>query len=263
VFIVLVTFLIVVALGAIGYFVYPLFVPEGGTEEMVTAPPPPVTLPEASGPSEAPTGAPLEAGVPAEVPMPDPFQGIQGLLSHASLFRVTPDTTTELILTAPTLASFKGGLSSGSVATPLFTEVVVKMPSGAIFPFSSLAPLIAPTFFTSARLASFSDDATYFTYAASNGTWLGIVVPLKPGAPIGPVQDGMSALQGDPDLANFFLEDPGERGVWVDGNVRGKPASQVSFANPGALFSYAWLDRNLLLTTNLTAASEAATRLGF
>jgi len=90
-----------------------------------------------------------------------------------------------------------------------------------------------------------------------------LAAPLKAGVAIGLVQDGMSALQGDPDLANFFLEAPGEQGVWADGSVRGRPTSQVSFEAPGATFSYTWLDRTLLLSTNLVGAETAATRLGF
>ncbi|MDP3974958.1 MAG: hypothetical protein Q8P88_01565 [Candidatus Jorgensenbacteria bacterium] len=256
----LLAFLIVVALGAVGYFfVYPLFVEEG--METTTTPPPPPVLPETS---EVPETTPTQSEVPEpEAPAADPFQGIGGPSSHISLFRTAPDTTTEVVLAAPTLAALKAALPSGSVATPLMSEVVIKMPSGSVFPFSKLAPLIAPTFFTPERLASFDDDATYFTYADGNGTWLGIAAPLKAGAPIGPVQDGMSALQGNPDLANFFLESPGEKGVWADGNVHGKPTSLVSFEAPGATFSYTWFERNLLLSTNFTAAGEAATRLGF
>lgn len=264
-FVAILSFLIVIALGAIGYFfVYPLFV---GEIPPATPPPTASQLPESEIPEvpvlpgEEATST-EEAGTP-ETPVVDPFDGVQGLTSHRSLFRTSADTVTEVILTAPTRTAFTSALPSGSVATSLFSEVVLKMPSGAVLPFSTLAPLLAPTFFTPARLASFDDDATYFTYAAANGTWLGIVVPLKAGVPIGPVQDGMSALQADPALANFFLENPGEQGVWADGSVRTKPTSQVSFEAPGATFSYTWFDRNLLISTNLTGAGTAAERLGF
>ena len=194
---------------------------------------------------------------------PDPWSGIQGLSTHRTLFAITPDATTEVILTAPTLTALKAALPSGSVAAPLIRELVLKMPLGSVVPFSHIASLLAPTFFTSGRLASFDNDATYFAYSAANGTWFGIVAPLKRGVAIGPVQDGMSALQADPDLANFFIEDPGEQGVWTDGSVREKPTSQVSFEAPGATFSYTWLGRNLLLSTNLVGARAAAERLGF
>lgn len=263
VFAAVLSFLIVVALGAVGYFfVYPLFVEEAPAETVET---PPVTLPETDTPEipEIPEG---DATLPEEVPevsAPDPWSGVSGIASHASLFRTRADTTTEVILSAPTLAAFKSALPSGSVATPLFSEAVLKMPSGSVLPFSQLATLIAPTFFTSARLASFDEDATYFTYAAANGTWFGIVAPLKAGVPVGPIQDTMSALQSDPDLANFFLENPGEKGAWADGSVRERPTSQVSFETPGATLSYTWFDRNLLISTNLTGAGIAAERLGF
>lgn len=270
VFVAVLSFLIVIALGAVGYFfVYPLF-----TEEppVMTPPPASPTLPEPETPAtpeipqatgEDATSTPSEPSEEPETPASDPWSGVPGLSSHRTAFTAAPDTTTEVILASPTLGALKAALPSGSVATPLMSEVVLKMPSGNTVSFTTLASLLAPTFFTSERIASFDDDATYFTYASANGTWLGIVAPLKAGAAIGPVQDAMSQLQGDPNLANFFIEDPGEKGVWADGSVRGKPTSQVSFETPGATFSYTWLDRNLLISTNLTGAEMAAERLGF
>lgn len=268
IFVAVLSFLIVIALGAVGYFfIYPLFVEEN-LPAAPAVPTPPVGEPELPVPEipevPEPEILPPEGATPEpETPAADPWSGIQGLTTHRSLFLTRADTTTELILSAPTLAALRSALPSGSVATPLFSEAVLKMPSGNALPFSALATLMAPTFFTPTRLASFDEDATYFTYAAGNGTWFGIIVPLKAGAPLGPVQDDMSGLQADPGLANFFIENPGEQGVWADGSVRGKPTSQVSFETPGATFSYTWFDRNLLLSTNLTGAGSAAERLGF
>lgn len=273
IFVALVTFLVVVALGAVGYFfVYPLFAPSetpANTEPTTQTP----ALPESGTPAdqtttpatEIPTSTEPEATStePETSPVSDPFEGIQGIAAHASAFTVSPDATTETILSAPTLAALHDALPTGNVASPVFSEVVLKMPSGSVIPFATVAKFIAPTFFSDSLLASFSNDATYFTYAAGNGTWFGMAIPLKAGAPIGPVQDGMSALQADPDLANFFLENPGDKGVWADGNVHGKPTSQVSFSAPDATFSYTWFDRTLLISTNLTAAGEAAAKLGF
>ncbi|GEM_PF-869333 len=270
IFIAILSFLIVVGLGAVGYFfVYPLF-----TEEPILPPAPEApTLPEtpepfqpsepASTTEEAATSTEETSSPESETSAPDPWSGIQGLSSHRSLFVIAPDATTEIILTSPTLTALKAALPSGAVASPRMSEVVLKMPSGRTIPFSRIAPLFTPTFFSAERLSSFDDDATYFTYAAANGTWLGMAVPLKSGVPIGPVQDGMSALQSDPGLANFFLEEAGAQGVWADGSVREKPTSQVSFEAPGATFSYTWFDRTLLISTNLTGAGMAAERLGF
>lgn len=265
IFVAVLSFLIVIALGAVGYFfIYPLFVEEN-PPAAPTVPTPPVNEPELPVPEiPAPEILPSEEETPEpETPAADPWSGIQGLTTHRSLFLTRADTTTEFILSAPTLAAFRSALPSGSVATPLFSEANFKMPSGNTLPFSALATFIAPTFFTPARLTSFDEDATYFTYAAGNGTWFGIIVSLKAGVPIGPIQDSMSGLQTDPGLANFFIENPGEQGAWADGSVRGKPTSQVSFEAPGATFSYTWFDRNLLLSTNLTGAGVAAERLGF
>jgi hypothetical protein len=260
VFVAVLSFLIVVALGAVGYFfVYPLLI----EEPPVTVPPPAApALPEPEIPA-VPPATEATSTEEGEVAAPDPWSGVLGISSHRSLFSEAPDTTTEFILTSPTLEALKAALPSGSVATPLMSEVVLKMPSGSVVPFSRLASLLAPTFFTSNLLSSFDEDAAYFTYAAANGTWFGVVASLKAGAAIGPVQDGMSALQSAPGLSNFFLENPGEQGAWADGSVRGKPTSQVSFEVPGATLSYTWFDRNLLISTNLVGAETAATRLGF
>lgn len=261
IFAALLTVLIVVALGAVGYFfVYPLFAGGDAAPEAVgNLPAATPALPETvETPSET-----LETPALETPPETDSFEGLRGLSSHVSLFRTAPDLTTEVILPELSLTGLRGALPAGSAATPVLREVVVKMPSGNVAPFSALAPLLAPSFFTAERLASFDDDATYFVYATAENAWFGLAAPLKSGAPIGPVQDAMSKLQGDPDLANFFLEFPGERGVWADSTIRGKPSSQVSFSAPGALFSYAWLGRNLIISTNADAADAAGARLGF
>ncbi|MBI2278755.1 MAG: hypothetical protein HYU81_01685 [Candidatus Brennerbacteria bacterium] len=258
VFVAILSFLIVIGLGAVGYFfIYPLFTAEEEAPVTVTPTPSAPALPEEIFSDEV-------AEVPAlEAPAADPWSGVLTLSSHRSIFQIIPDTTTELILAEPALAAVKSSVPSGAVATPLLSETVFKTPSGGFVPLSVIASLIAPTFFTPERLAAFNDDAAYYTYAAPNGTWFGVAMPLKADVPIGPVQDGMSALQADPNLLNFFLENPGEKGVWADGRVRGKPASQVSFSAPDAVFSYVWMGRTLLLSTNLTGAEEAARRLGF
>ena len=73
----------------------------------------------------------------------------------------------------------------------------------------------------------------------------------------------MSAMQNDPDLVNLFLNDPGAVGTWKDGSVLNHATSEISFSKAGSTLSYTWFDRYLLVSTNLNAAKEAATRLGY
>lgn len=258
IFLGILSFFVVVGLAAVGYFfIYPMF---AGTpaEPVVTAPLPATEVPPVPPLEEPPVVAPEPPVIP-----PVPAEVIAGIDTHTSLFTIPADIHMEATLALVSVDGLRAALPFDRATVPLFREVTIKTAEGKVITFGELAKRLVPGFFTPELLGSFADDATYLTYAATDGTWFGFAVPLKSGANLGAVQGKMSALQHDPDNKNFFLADPGAEGVWRDGSIKGHPASLVDFATPGATLGYAWLGRTLLLSTNAAAGEETARRLGF
>lgn len=258
IFIGIISFVVVIGLAAVGYFfIYPMFA--GTPAEEATAPaaggetlPPPQEPPAPPAPPEPPAAPP-----------PAPPEVIPGIDTHTSLFAILADIRTDITITPASAEGLRAALPFDRTSVPLFREVVMKTAEGKVMAFGEFAKRLVPGFFTADFVSSFADDATYFTYAATNGTWFGLAIPLRGGANLGDMQGKMSVLQHDPDNKNFFLTDPGAEGVWRDGSIKGHPASLVDFATPGATLGYTWLNRTLLLSTNTAAGEEAARRLGF
>lgn len=269
IFIGILSFFVVIGLAAAGYFfIYPMFA--GTPAEEMTTPPSSEGVPTlpAQEPIAAPLAPPQEeppATVVSEPPVipPVPAEVIAGIDTHASLFTIPADIRMEATPAPVSVDGLRAALPFDRATVPLFREVTIKTAEGKVIAFEELAKRLVPGFFTSELLGSFADDATYFTYAAADGTWFGFAVLLKSGVDLGAMQGKMGALQHDPDNKNFFLADPGAEGAWRDGSIKGHPASLVDFATPGATLGYTWLGRTLLLTTNAAAGEETARRLGF
>ncbi len=260
-----ITLVVIVGLAAVGYFfIYPMFSGTPTSEEPLAAMPEP--FPPVVPPVEEPILPPVtETPPPAEVtPPPAPPEIIPGIESHTSLFTVAPDESADVTIAPMNVEGLRTALSAGATApAPSLKEKMIRTAEGKVVVFGEFAKRLVPGFFTPEVLASFSDDATYFTYTAANGTWFGIAVALKSGANLGTAQGAMNALQRDADNKNLFLADPGAADAWRDGKIEGRPASLADFATPGATLGYTWLGRTLLITTNLAAGEEAARRLGF
>ena len=252
-------FVVVVGLAAIGYFfVYPLFSNPPATDQQNATPP------ADSGEQNAPV-IPVEPVVPV-IPQENPTSTPVSVSTneiHSSFFKTPADIVFDTKLTSFGINDLKQPLSFTPTSVPLMREIVWKSEDNKPLSFAQVAPTFLPTFFSPSITSSFDPDFTEFSYTDSSGTWLGFVAKLKDGITLAPVQDSMSAMQNDPDLVNLFLNDPGVVGTWKDGSVLNHATSEISFSKAGSTLSYTWFDRYLLVSTNLNAAKEAATRLGY
>lgn len=244
-FVAILTFLIIVGLGAVGYFVvYPKFF--GGEVAETPEPPPAENIPP-----------------PAEElpPLPTTIE------SHVSFFKTAADFTTDVTLPGPVggfnLTDLKQTLALAALEVPPFTELTVKDANGAIPSFYEIARLFAPVTFSETTLQSFEGDFTYFVYTDDAGsTWSGFIAKTK-AAPAQADLDAIAKLETNNETANFFFTDPGAPSTWKAGQVNDKTAKYLSFSKAGASLSYTWFDNYLLLSANYAGAKEAAERLGY
>lgn len=268
-FVAILVFIVIVGLAAVGYFfIYPNFFAPSGDNQQAATPPvetqqngqtPTVPVATTTVPT---TPTSTESQVPADNTTSTP-PSVSTVEIHSSFFKTPADLVFDTKLTSFGLADLTAPLAFNPTSLPLLREIVWKTENNKPLAFSQVSSIFLPTFFSSSFTDSFEPDFTMFSYTNTSGTWLGFVAKLKDGVTMGPVQDSMSGLQHDPDLKNLFLEDPGVMGAWKDGKVLTHAASEVSFAKSGATLSYVWFDRYLIVSTNLDAAKEAATRLGY
>ncbi|KKU15613.1 hypothetical protein A3I34_00395 [Candidatus Jorgensenbacteria bacterium RIFCSPLOWO2_02_FULL_45_12] len=222
-----------------------------------------IAAPEAALP-ETEVAAPVgETNSAPEEAIPAALPGGATLEIHSSLFKNPTDLILDTKLSAFALVDFISALEFTSTSVPIFKEVVFKTQENKPLSFSYVAGVFLPSFFTEEMVNNFENDGTFFSYTNKDGTWFGAVSKLKDSVLIGSVQDSMSTLQKSPDIKNFFLSDPGDAGEWKDGKVANKPTSLVSFSLSGAVFSYTWFDKYLLIGSNLDSSNEAAKRLGY
>lgn len=267
-FIGLLVLILVVGLAAVVYFfIYPMFkvsapaVPSENAQPAVSTTAPAAGAPESTG---APTSTPvMEGTVSSTAPAASSSVSVLTVELHASFFKNPADLVFDTKLSSFGAGDLKAPLQFSPTSVPLLREIVWKTADNKPLAFAQVAGTFFPTFFTPQFTDNFQPDFTMFSYTDASGTWLGFVAQLKAGVDLGAVQGAMSPLQKSPDLAGFYLTDPGTQGVWKDGKILGHPASVVPFSTDGATFGYAWFDRYLIVSSNLNAATEAAHRLGY
>lgn len=273
-FVAILVFIVIAGLAAVGYFfVYPLFLNSSSSPD-ASSPNPESTAAAPAPASEEPQSAPVipaatsgaatsaETQVSANEPT-SASDSISTIEVHSSFFKTPADIVFDTKLSSFGVSDLLRPLSFNPTSVPLLREIVWKTEENKSIAFGQAAATLLPDFFSPSVTNSFQPDFTMFSYTNSSGTWLGFIAKLKDGIDQSPVQNAMSRLQHDPNLKNLFLEDPGTMGVWKDGKVLGRASSEVSFAKSGATISYTWFDRYLLVSTNLDAAKEAGTRLGY
>ncbi len=248
----IISFLVVIGLGLLGYFfVYPIFknnpppkpevkqqTPPPAPDNKVEKPLPPVT--------EKPTST--EPQKPPQI-------------IHSSLFKNPADVSSEISLSSVTLGAYQSSLQNTTADVPLFKEIVFKGGDNNIIPFASLMEVIAPQTFSAIR-DSFNQDATFFTYTDSKGTWPGLLVNLKPGITASNVQSAIKSMEQNGEAKNFFLTDPGTATGWSDGTVGSFSARYTKFSKDGASFNYFFANNTLVISTNYLGAKEALLKLG-
>lgn len=252
-FVIIAIILIVLGLGAIGYFyVYPKFVStevvevveEPNTEEIIT------TTPEVI--VEATTTATTTVEVPP----------ISGLGSHISLFKTAADFSSETTLATETVTAIKDAWKGTTVEVPVFKETVFKSTDGKILGQSKLVPLFLPSFITTSSSPLFEEDFTLFTYTDQKGVWPGIILKAKAEMAT-KAKEEAKKIESNLEWRSLFIIDPGKEQTWKDGKVGTTGARYISFATKGNALSYTWFDDILLISTNYQGAQDAAKKLGF
>lgn len=218
---------LVIGLGAVGYFIYPM---------IFSSPAPTPT------PTVTPTPSPVVAPV---------------TIKHTSY--LTSDGATQPVLTlsmAPPTTIAPGG-------KPVIKEIILRDAAGNAATFAKYAMSIFPEFTEGDLSATFEDDFTAFIYYTESGAWPGLVAKLKAGVSQAIAQTSMSKIEGYASLANLFLKDPGVKSTagFKNGQINGKPARYVAFSTKDAAINYAFIGNYFLISTSYTGALEAEKRL--
>lgn len=248
------TIVIVVGLGALGYFVvYPLFF----------------------GESTQPRPTPISEPTPSPAPSP-PQRAHRSYLRPATpllertvaFYGLNPDGSTRRLdaaLLRETLGSAVSAEANQAVSPPRFVELTFLDAEQNPLALSSYLPLLAPV--SAGNLTSrFEDDFTPFFYHDEKGVWPGYVMKLKEA--VNPNEAKLSIDLETVPLEPFYEHAYatialGDVKPFKDGVLAGFPARYATTDLPGATFEYAWLDDYLLVSTSYAGAIEAARRLGF
>jgi len=258
-FVILSVVIIILGLGAIGYFyVYPKFVSQDSagiaTEEQQIADEQSPLITEKATTTESTSTASTTPAI--EVPP------ITGLGSHISLFKTAADFSSETTLQSETVATIKEAWKGTTVEVPVFKETVFKNVDGAILGVSKLIPLFFPSLMTASSSQLFEEDFTLFTYTDQNGVWPGIILKAKNDT-LATAKEEVKKIEVNTEWKSLFTIDPGKEQTWKDGKIGTTSARYISFATKGNALSYVWLDSMLLISTNYQGAQDAAKKLGF
>jgi hypothetical protein len=257
IFIVLAVIIIVLGLGAIGYFyVYPQFISPSDTNVITETPQ--TSEPTIPAIVETTTETTSTTSTVPVIEVPP----ITGLDSHVSLFKTPADFSSETTLSSETVAAIKEAWKGTTVEVPVFKETVFKNTAGAILGESKLIPLFLPSFITASSSPLFEEDFTLFTYTDQKGVWPGIILKAK-GDSLVLAKEESKKIEANTDWQSLFMLDPGKEQMWKDGKVGTALARYISFATKGNALSYTWFDNILLISTSYQGAQDAAKRLGF
>lgn len=245
------TAVIIVGLGALGYFVlYPMIFSEKAAPN-VPSPESPQPSPPVPNPSPAPEPAPA----------PETKNTPQPLVSHASLFKSPADAEIDLPLASLTIADIKSAIAFDTATVPVFKEIVGKTSGGEFLPLELFTQGVLPAVFTNTLASSFDPDFSLFAFTNSQGTWLGFVAKAKAGAPLSDLQKQIGEVEKSSAPLNFYLESPGASQPWKSGSANGTPTRYQPFAMPGASFNYAWKGEYLVMSASYDGFKEALRRL--
>ena len=219
----------VIAVGVVGWIVYPLIFGSGNDEPQVILPPP----------------------LPPAIP-------------HQSLFVPAPLNSIEIRLTNTTYSTLGNALQA-LVATPgqenTLQEVAILDGTGSQIPFAKVLSALAPTL-TEAQLAPwFEDNFSAFIFYNTQGAWPGYVARIKNGVNIDELKVAIKAFETG-DLTRFYLASPGTFSAFKDGQINGKATRYATGSNVGASFNYGVLGNYLVISTSYAGLQNAAPLLG-
>jgi hypothetical protein len=260
----LASFVIVIALGAIGWFViYPNF----SAEEVI-----PEEIPEASLPAQEEN---LPPAMPSEESSVLPLENSTSsattseemtetetpeTLIHSSFLKIAADAVTELNFEPATLENYKTAFPGGTAEVALFKEIVFKNQTGA-YSSGEILALIAPQSLGSDKTL-FAADFTAFSYTDKNGVWPGLVLKIAEGKKEA-AATAVKSLETTEESANFFGgTTPGTATTWKDGKIGTYAGRYLTFATTGASLNYAVAGDYVVISTSYAGAQEVAKRLG-
>jgi hypothetical protein len=254
----LASFVIVIALGAIGWFViYPNF--SATTEESIKEEFPASSLPTTEDPQPA---MPPEENTPPETPTSSATTTpeVMPAFIHSSFFKTAADAVSEFNFEPATAENYKKAFPGGTAEVALFREVVFK--SGQVaYKSSDLLGLLAPkSLGQEANL--FNPDFTAFSYTDKNGVWPGLVLKIAEGKKEA-VTTALKTLETSEEAAAFFGGTaPGAAKTWKDGKVGTYAGRYLTFTTVGASLNYAVAGDYAIISASYTGAQEVAKRLG-
>lgn len=227
---------IIIALGAVGYF---------------------VIFPMMSSPVVEPIA---ENTTPTPTPEPMPV-----LAAHTSAFAgsaiIIPQVTLQLG-TVTREAIVQGMTDQGALVGEGLTEVVIQDQTGGQMPFATYLTALLPAFLDGQSVSSYAEaDFTAYIFKDKAGVWPGYIVTLKPegGATL---SQWLASLE-KADLGALFVTEAGGLGAFKDGTVKGVSDRFATGATPGASLSYAVTATNLHISTSYEGLKATLGALGY
>ncbi|MFA4999321.1 MAG: hypothetical protein WC519_01165 [Parcubacteria group bacterium] len=241
--------IIVAGLGVLGYiFGKPLFTtPIQTPESLPPAIPPEETIPEELPPEETPA-------------------------VHSSYFTAaSADMTEEYSVESVTLESLKAlfPLPKDATASDNAIRELVISSAGIPITFSEFLSVMLPDLNAPGIAATFEDDFTLFVYEDGTNNLSGFIAKVKTDVAPETLASVSSALEASPNLANFYLTDPGTKSAFRDGTVTGgKPVRYAPFSTAGYAWNYGWFkdasdSSYLVVASSYKGITEAVARAGF
>ncbi len=247
-FLLLVVLVLILLLGALGYFLYPLFTKNAGTSPAGdTEASPTPSLPEVPGGALSPK------------------------FNHESFFRKSGDSVIDMnIKFAATeitdLENYEQKVNRLLAQVPevgTLVEFIVRREGGQHLSLSEFFEYSDNKVFTSEFTEqNFNQDFTFFAYKNKDGFWPGLVIQLKKGKNWVVVKPEVSKMERSENLSDFFLTLPGDRVEdFKDILISGQAARTLKYPKSSANLAYGWFHNYLVISTSDEGLRVAIERL--
>lgn len=247
-FLFLVVLVLILLLGALGYFLYPLFARNSGT------------LPVSDGDSNSTPSLPE---VPGDVLFPK--------FTHESFFRRSGDQVIDMNIkfTATQITDLENydqkinRLLSETQEPQALIEFIARREGGQHLSLSEFFEYSSNHVFTSDFIEqNFNRDFTFFVYKDKNGFWPGFIVQLKKGKNWVVVKPEVSRIEKSENLGDFFISPPGDQiGDFKDILISGQVARISKYSKPSANLVYGWFHDYIVISASDEGLRAAIERL--
>jgi len=267
-FVGLLVLIVVIGLGAVGYFyVYPTFFGRGGVEvppppvaenQPAPAPTPPI-VPQVPVVSEETTTTTSTATTTGEAVPPAEETGVFG--EHQSLFKTAADLKATTSIAAWSADTVSKIVTFSVAQVPVLKEVLLENADGTVAVFADMASALLPDVFAGGLGSRFVPDFTFFIYTNDKGSWPGFAARLKAGESLTEVKAAVAKLEASENLVNLFAVAPGSPTVWKSGTTEGVQNRYLTYGQAGASLNYGWQGDILVVGTSYAGFQEALKRL--